>query len=83
MYVGLSDRLPFKEWRNVTGLTWSAVEIDVLEGEAQNYSIHLNVISAFSDSEHRHDGSDAEDNPCVSAATRIHPSMKPSPGLNR
>ena len=28
-------------------MTWSAVEIDVLEGEAKNYSVHLHVISAF------------------------------------
>ena len=68
VYVGLADTLPFKAWRNVTGLTWNAVEIDVLEGEAQDYSLHLHVISAFGDDEHRRDGgSGAEDNPCVSS----------------
>jgi hypothetical protein len=74
VYAGFADRLPFKEWRNVTGLTWSAVEIDILEGEAKDYSVHLHVISAFGDDERRHECTDNprvpyEDSPVYAAVS--------------
>eukprot|EP00944_MAST-04C_sp_MAST-4C-sp1_P006181 g6181.t1 len=46
VYARIKDTLPFKEWKNVTGLTWDQVLTDVVE-IAQDYWPHIHVITKF------------------------------------